>query len=168
MVEMEEKVRQALQEAVQRVYDRKDLRTADWTAVVKGALLQLGHAQGFEVCSSHPHSDYGEWLYDLVWYKADNYGRKELLLEVPLVMESEWNTEAGHITEDFEKLLLANSPLKLFVCCIHRDDCPRWMKYFRRSVENYPRHHGDERYLIAFVGDEKNAKPIDFESISVK
>jgi hypothetical protein len=53
-----------------------------------------------------------EWLYDLIWYKNNSEVRLET---VPLVLESEWAYDYYDIRFDFEKLLLANAPLKVMV-----------------------------------------------------
>jgi len=151
--------------AVKAVYAGPRLAPPDWTGLVKGTLLHLGHEHGFKVCSSQPGSDDGEWLYDLVWYTTQGNGEEERLVDVPLVVECEWKIAPARIKEDFEKLLVTNAPLKLFVCCPYSTERAAWMDYFNKTVKGYQRQRAGECYLIAFIGNEEGAKPIIFKSI---
>ena len=60
----------------------------NWTNHIKRCLAELGSSNGFEICAATENKEYqNEWLYDLVWYKENSEG---LLIDVPLVVESEW------------------------------------------------------------------------------
>jgi len=92
----------------------------DWTLAVKHKLGELGEQNGFSTCASGCRDrEYdAEWLYDLVWYKNnfnDGKGHDRRLTEVPLVMEIEWSPDFLQIRYDFEKLLVANAPIKAMV-----------------------------------------------------
>lgn len=84
------------------------------TQDIKRRVGQIGINQGYSVSSSLSDKTHdAEWLYDLVWYKNNDQG---LLKEVGLVLESELSdrSEWG-IRTDFEKLLLAAAPLRIFI-----------------------------------------------------
>lgn len=97
-----------------------------WTGLVKRSLIELGHELGYRVATSaaSAHSvgctqeaDWGEWLYDLVWYKSamDAALGIERTTAVDLVLESEWNADLDSIALDFDKLMLANAALRVLV-----------------------------------------------------
>jgi hypothetical protein len=99
-------------------YTVKSPNNADWTLAVKRKLGELGTTYGFSTCASGRELKHdAEWLYDLVWYKCnhDNNDDARRLTEIPLVLESEWLRDFIQIRYDFEKLLLANSPIKVMV-----------------------------------------------------
>lgn len=83
-----------------------------------------------------------------------------------MVMECEWHTATNKISEDFEKLLLANAPLKVFVCCPPITARQDWMDYFNDSIQHYAQRRKGDRFLIGFVRDM--TKDISFESITVE
>jgi hypothetical protein len=88
-------------------------RNSAWTRKIKEDIGQLGVKNKFIVCTSGCDGKFeGEWLYDLIWYRNNTNNRLET---VPLVLESEWCMDHFQIRFDFEKLLLANSPIKVMV-----------------------------------------------------
>ncbi|HWZ21618.1 MAG TPA: hypothetical protein VNW06_03130 [Cytophagaceae bacterium] len=102
-----------------------------------------------------------EWLYDLHWYtEADD---PYLPTTLPLVMECEWHQKRkgdskvpySGIKYDFQKLLVANSELRLMIFLIKKeDDLLELDQYFDRAIENYKHLEKKSRFLfIAF--DEK-------------
>ena len=85
-----------------------------WTDAVLRALCRAGQEQNFYTCAKSPDANYGEWLWDCTWIKYGGGKDKGLLLSLPLVAESEWGPLAD-IEEDFDKLRVANSRLRLMV-----------------------------------------------------
>jgi hypothetical protein len=84
-----------------------------WTQKIKEVIGDIGIHHDYVVCASgFPEKFDGEWLFDLIWYKNNENGRLD---NVPLVMESEWLKSYSDIRFDFEKLLVANSPIKVMV-----------------------------------------------------
>jgi hypothetical protein len=85
---------------------------ATWTRKIESVLASLGKARGFGVWAKGVDVpiDGGEWLYDLVWLRY----RDGFLVDVPLVMESEWEAW-DQVKDDFEKLLLARAGLRLLI-----------------------------------------------------
>ncbi len=76
------------------------------------ALGQLGKSRGHEVCGGGC-LDFGrgEWLYDLVWLKH----RDGFVVDVPLILESEWSHHYSDITYDFRKLLVGRAQHRIMV-----------------------------------------------------
>ena len=74
----------------------------------------LGQLLKWEVASGrYPDADHlGDWLFDMTWYHADEQGQ---LLSLGLVLESEWGRYWADIRFDFEKLLIADAPMKVMV-----------------------------------------------------
>jgi hypothetical protein len=86
---------------------------SEWTHLLKSGVGGLGKKNGWTVRSAHRTGEFRqEWLYDLSWTRNNDGGQ---LIEVGLVLESEWGHGLEEIRPDFEKLLLAKSPLKVMV-----------------------------------------------------
>jgi hypothetical protein len=86
-----------------------------------------------------------EWLYDMHWYVngIDAY----TTLEVPMVMECEWNpvhrkdrnkVPFSGIKYDFQKLLLANATLRVMIFKVRKvDHLDELYSYFQNNINNY-------------------------------
>lgn len=118
-----------------------------WTYEVKKCALEVGKARGYRVCTSgfQEQAD-AEWLYDLVWF---NNTQDPFLKEVGLVLESEWAASLDEIRYDFEKLHLANAPLKVMVCQSSNKKFESIRDHFSKSIAAYDRIQQDSLYLIA-------------------
>ena len=88
---------------------------AVWTQAVKTKLCEIGRDEfRYKVGASNvprANCDYGEWLYDVTWLEYENGGP---LFDAHLVAECEWGN-FGHIGEDFDKLLLARTGVRLMI-----------------------------------------------------
>src|ERR1700754_3114085 len=92
----------------------------DWTYFLKESLANLGKQNNYRVCTSGFKDVFDcEWLYDMVWYEEVGEGTNKRLIDVPLVVECEWNPYPEPIRYDFEKLLVANASHKLMICYVH-------------------------------------------------
>lgn len=126
--------------------------TKDWTAAIKKAVGELGQAMGYKVCESGRLFDGSEWLFDLVWYSdngLDNFDYR--LTEVQLVMECEWGMHINNISEDFQKLMVVNVPLRLMVCLVYSESAEKLLTFFKEQVEEYQQGRQDDRFLIAMM-----------------
>lgn len=121
-----------------------------WTDSIKDFIGRLGEDKGFKICASTDDKLYdSEWLYDLVWYKENEEG---FIIEVPLVVESEWKKDLiKDIKFDFEKLLLAKSQLKLMICNCEEDDQESYISYFQKAINICPMVIEGEEFLIAIL-----------------
>lgn len=83
------------------------------TARVKRALAELGMRMGWDPWPRPDHLGYG-WLYDLAWLRYSG----DVLADVGLVLESEWDSRAGYENirkVDFPKLLVARARHRVLV-----------------------------------------------------
>ncbi|NCC99696.1 MAG: hypothetical protein EOL95_08380 [Bacteroidia bacterium] len=147
------------------------------TTLIKDKLSKLGdtellNKEKFKVYSNGLSSDLRqenggkfknrEWLYDLHWYTEDT--EPYLPIRLPLVVECEWDPERkgdikkvpfGGIKYDFQKLLVANSELRLMIFIIKKDnDLHELDLYFDKAIDTCQHIGIDSKFLfIAF--DEK-------------
>lgn len=128
---------------------------ANWTYEIKKRLMVLGENHQYKTCASGFRDECEpEWLYDMVWYNEEGSGENARLINVPLVLESEWNLHFNFIKYDFEKLLVANSPLKVMICQCSEETKQERLDYFKDAIGKYQHRAGDERYLIALLDYE--------------
>jgi hypothetical protein len=83
----------------------------DWTRATFEALQDLGSRFGYESRYSARCGGSGEWLWDFLWCERDPGSGH--IVSLPLVAESEWSKAT--LRHDFEKLLVADAPLKLII-----------------------------------------------------
>ena len=85
----------------------------DWTCEVLTALCTAGRECGFHT-RAETGADQGEWLWDCIWLDRDADRKGNPIRCVPMVAECEWQAGAA-IFDDFDKLLVATAPLRVFV-----------------------------------------------------
>ena len=98
-------------------------RDSPWTEAVLKALSQTGQKLGFYVCAAGkpPGARHGEWLWDCTWLDYEGDDPHKPLRLAPMVAECEWKGSVRgseylkKILYDFEKLLVANAPLRVMV-----------------------------------------------------
>jgi hypothetical protein len=97
-----------------RVAEKADGESnAMWTKTIKDEMRRLGKEFGYSTMANGlDAASRTEWLYDLVWYNEKRDGAIE---DIFLVMESEWTISFNDIRYDFEKLILARSPIRLMI-----------------------------------------------------
>lgn len=136
-------------------------------------LTLLGDGKGYKVNShslskefknEHPQFVNREWLYDLLWYtEGDPYCPKEF----PLVVECEWQKrrkgdktkdKLSDIKYDFQKLLLANTKLKVMI--FQTTDLDKELEelsqYFDKAIETYESKEKGHFLFIAFCNKKKS------------
>ena len=102
-----------------KVRKGSSLAQAQWTELVLKGLCEAAQRLGYSAHAPHPvkddDKDAGQLLYDTTWCQIDTYGRfGQFIKSVALVAECEWGDERK-IKEDFQKLLLANTPVRVMV-----------------------------------------------------
>lgn len=154
--QLEISIIETLNNKVDYFHDNKVTGDFEWTQGLKKVLGGLGEEKGYVVCASGFKSWLeAEWLYDMTWYKEEGKGEEARLIEVPLVVESEWNLDFKHIKYDFEKLLVANAIHRLMICQAKKDRFDFLWKYFEDAVAKYPHLKKDDRFLIAILDHEE-------------
>jgi hypothetical protein len=169
-------IRKALDEAVKEGHTNKATGPAAWTELMKDALTEVGTSLGYKVATTGCAGAHDtEWLYDLVWYRhepsewltakkpAPKFADLPLLTEVGLVAESEWHNDAVSIRNDFEKLLLANAPLRIMITCTNKPlEAQQYFDYFEAAVLQYRQGTPGARYLIAILVNDTDADTEQF------
>lgn len=119
----------ALQSAVVEVLEGIDSAcipigpNTPWTEAVLKALSQAGKMLGFYVCATGTPcgARYGEWLWDCTWLDYEDDDPHKPLRLAPMVAKCEWKgaTRGSEylkaVLHDFEKLLVANAPLRVMI-----------------------------------------------------
>ncbi len=83
-----------------------------WTSEIKTALARAAKDRQLYVCASGCEgADQGEWLYDMVWLQNN----EPHVVEVALILESEWALRVRDILEDFQKLLVARAEHRVMI-----------------------------------------------------
>ena len=127
-----------------------------WTLEIKRRIGLLGKERGYYVCATGwtPPDGQGEWLFDLVWLSVQN----QLIIDVPLVLESEWDYGPKGICEDFSKLLLARAQHRVMI--FNQKTLGEVEKIFDMLsgwVSAYLRGQRGDRYLLAGLDNTKKA-----------
>jgi len=124
-----------------------------WTQQIKEGLCALGKVLGYGVSAAGCKGAHtGEWMFDLMWAGGD----KDHFQEMPLAMECEWSTDIDQIFWDFEKLLIAKAPHKLFVFQQGADnEVEHVAKELTAAVHRFRTKLPEERYLIAGWSSER-------------
>ncbi len=131
------------------------LSDSGWTAKIKKGFLELGKKFDYETC---PDECNRQWLYDLIWFKNNEYNH---LVELSLVLESEWSKNIYEIKYDFEKLLVAKAPIKVMICQ-ENGNVEDLIKMFNLGIDYYSKKDCCETYLIAiFIESEWMFKIIE-------
>jgi hypothetical protein len=116
-----------------------------WTAAIKRALMEIGKRNKYEVCGFPPECE-KEWLYDMLWYRNEPPGH---LREIGLVLESEWEKNLYAIRTDFEKLLIAKSPIKVFVFQDFKKNLAQLWSLLETGIGTFKTEPANETYILA-------------------
>ena len=115
-------------------------------------LGQLCHKPELKVCGRYcaDVGGHGEWLWDMVWIRLRN-GDWDHMVDIPLILESEWSVIPWQRDMDFQKLLAGRARHRVMV---FQNELPeridaivaRWVEW----VRNYALTQPGDRYL--FIG----------------
>jgi hypothetical protein len=157
LTEIESRVRETLQEVMLRCF-KEGRKDGEWTAEIKRGLTALGRCFGYKVRGAYPdrvdHFEDG-WVWDLAWVEVQNGTRADLadgnMMEVPLALESEWNTSLeNEILWDFQKLLIGRIGLRVMIFqAASSDKASRCFDRLTQEVRQYSATQAGDRYLIA-------------------
>ena len=153
---IEKEIQSALQSFVPMAL-KHDLSDRQWTLDIKEIIGNIGKDKNFEICtSSHPGRFLTEWLYDLIWYEADEDGH---ITELKLIYESEWALSLDAIWYDFEKLLVGKCSQKLMFFQARSNKIEKYFDLMVASISTFkPVIVGERYFLIAYDLDQRQFK----------
>lgn len=116
-----------------------------WTENLLRALASLGHSKKLHVSGDYC-SEYGqgEWLYDQVWLDRDH--ETNAIIDVPLILESEWASRPKKINDDFQKLLLGRAQHRIMI--FQNNDVPHVFETLKNQIRFCKRTQPGDRYLL--------------------
>ena len=127
--------------------------TKQWTVAVKKALIDVADKHGLLVNCINIGGQYKknhihyEWLYDIIMYTEKE---DDILDEVHLVCECEWQNNRGELENDFSKLLLARSKLRLMIYQVQNEKSHvEFINRFRKIIEESKSCFEGDVYLFA-------------------
>ena len=142
----------------------KGTQIDDRTGAVLTKLCEIGKEDfGFQVGADsskvdETKRDWGEWLYDVTWLEYGD-GR---VVEAPFVAECEWGN-LEKITEDFDKLLLARSGVRLMICEGNRkrssNRTSTITEELARRVREFNGSRTEDAWLLAIYEDNRDDLP---------
>lgn len=143
-----------------------------WTQKILSELADMPARVMGDGVVAYPNKDAGEWLFDMVWCRNENTGCEYYTLrEIDLVLESEWSHNVEDVRYDFEKLLIAKSPLKVLIADDYRragtesDGCVTEM--IEEELRSFSPALPSETYLVAlYQGDGGVFKYRRYELVS--
>lgn len=115
------------------------------TNAVLLAFGRLGDELGYGVCGLRDRFE-SAWLFDLCWYSNASDNR---LLNLTLVLESEWSVAYEDIKFDFEKLLIAKAKFKVFVFQAKSSNVVSYLNELEKGIHIYQGGSAGEIYLLA-------------------
>lgn len=115
-----------------------------WTRAVKNTVGALGSKRGYRVyAASSKYERNGEWVFDLGWFRM----RGELVVDVPLALESEWSPPDA--MDDFQKLLVSRAHHRVMVLWSRRfSSAERLITSLIHQVAIYRGSRSGDRYLF--------------------
>ena len=119
-----------------------------WTSELKRRVGLLGTERGYYICSSGyaPPGGQGEWMYDHVWLQIQG----QSIVDVPLVLESEWLMDLKNIDDDFGKLLLARAAHRAMIFQQKTlAEVEKVFEFLERQISSFSRSQPGDRYLLA-------------------
>ncbi len=134
-----------------RRWTKTDPSDRECTAALMQVLERLGKDLGYHVNRRAPITvRNGEWLFDMIWTSY----RKDLLVDVPLVLECEWTP--AKLNDDFDKLLVARARHRVFVFYGYtRQSVDTALKSFVHRIQRSRLTEPRDRYLFAAWTDER-------------
>jgi hypothetical protein len=145
-------IKQLLVNLISEAHLNKIIGNNKWTFFLKEKLAILGESYNFQVSVGGFKDDYNsEWLFDLVWFKEEVIGDNSRLIDIPLVVESEWGIKLQDIKYDFEKLLVSRAAIRLMICESSKINLASRIEYFKDAVNMFKMSQKGDFYLIAIL-----------------
>ena len=120
------------------------------TKMVLDSLGQLGESKG---CSVWSHLHQQEWLYDMVWLTQES--REKPPREVNLVLECEWDTNETIIGDDFQKLLVARTNMRVFIFASGSGHTEAAIERLRQQIRDFRQNSQGDLYFFACYNEKE-------------
>lgn len=135
----------------------------EWTIAIQAIFSRLGHQENCKVAANKKNvgrgfeqirqlvagdtPEHNEWLYDILWWHQKH---QSYMLDVPLVLESEWGDHVAY-EYDFQKLLLARSKYKvmIFECGNHV------IEWSKEQIRHFSGTKGDRYLFCSWLGHRR-------------
>ena len=136
------------------------------TCCVKHAISLAGRSFGYaiyhtqtcdeelplEIRKNYVRPEFGEWLYDVFVAKKND----DDTWSTKVVVECEWERDIGYIKEDFEKLMIAGSGLRVMLYDGRTTGVDS--NTFRDWISLYKGNRKNDIYLLAAYNETKASK----------
>ncbi len=130
-----------------------------WTTEIKRSFMKLAKTHHYQAV---PNETECGWLYDMVWFENEPAPSPSTipphLREIHMVLESEWAYSPFEILYDFEKLLVAKSPIKVMVFQAYDNLSELW-SLLDTGIKKFKTPPTSEKYILAAYRNGKG----DFE-----
>ena len=151
-------IMRAVRDGLNSLKVAEDKNDAWWSTTVKTELCRIGRKFGCKVGAKanevdEADRDYGEWLYDVTWLEYERDSLRSwpatALIDAHLVAECEWgNFEC--ICEDFEKLLLARTRVRLMIFDSDRaGGSKETAERLAGKIREFNGSHAEDAWLLA-------------------
>lgn len=133
------------------------------TKRLKEIIANFGHEMKYKVCAGGCEGPFeNEWLYEVAWTSSNELGLKR----VEMVYKSELAKNFNGIKAEFEKLLLANAKMKIFVCTTIPGMDEEIQNYFEKAIQNYEAHAPNTRFLILIWDDTDTGEFVPYLTLT--
>jgi hypothetical protein len=147
---------------IEKWSEQQKKSSAYWTNKLMEIFTNIGNQLSYEVRFSDNERNW-EFLYDVCFLNTgkieigDGYFKEPYYLQsVELVMECEWGHNDNELLYDFTKLLMANSPLRVFI--FYKSSTNKINNILNKIIniiKSFQKSLEDERYLLCAYDNEK-------------
>ncbi len=144
--EIETRVSNAIRGAVDLARDTDPDNRPLWTRALNVAVMNVGDEMGY-VVRVRPSTTAvtSGWLWDMTWLEFQG----DALIDIPLAMESEWDTTPSEIQYDFQKLLVCKARLRVMICETSSAISEQIFDRLIREIQGFRATQPNDRYLLA-------------------
>jgi hypothetical protein len=124
-----------------------------WTSSIKKFLEKVADENTLQYTHTKKEDKKREWLYDSIMFDLNDDPEgginSKMLNEVYLCAEYEWLSDEDSIQEDFEKLLVAKSPIKLMIYRVSKEEKKARADFLKRIINSSKMTNAAEKYILA-------------------
>jgi hypothetical protein len=100
-------------------------------------------------------TDEKEFLFDLIVVEETDSDKEKIRFvnKTVLTLETEFEQIFKSVIYDFQKLLVANSDIKVIAFRCHSNDLHEYLDYMKKNIKVYKPLHG-EYYFVSYLNDK--------------